>query len=102
MGYLSDRTKTISVARRASLVSGEGSATSDEFYLPTVENVLKKTYPLSRPLYLYTNGPPEGIVKLLVDFALGPVGQKQFMDTGFVPVAKETQNPNPEVQDRRQ
>jgi len=90
MGYLSDRTKPILVARGSSLVSrspsDEGRATSDGFYPPTPENVVNKTYPLSRPLYLYTNGEPEGIVKLFVEFALGPVGQAQFQQTGFVPV----------------
>jgi phosphate transport system substrate-binding protein len=74
MGYLSDRTKAIQVGR------------SDEFHPPDVENVVKKTYPLSRPLYAYTNGEPHGIVKLLMDFTLSPTGQRQFIETGFVPV----------------
>ena len=75
MGYLSDRTKALQI--------GKGAG---EFYPPTVENVLKKTYPLSRGLYAYTDGEPQGIVKLFIDFALGPVGQQQFTDSGFVPV----------------
>jgi phosphate transport system substrate-binding protein len=74
MGYLSDRTKAIGVGK------------DKEFHPPNVENVLKKTYPLSRPLYAYTNGAPQGIVKLFVDFTLSPTGQRQFMETGFVPV----------------
>jgi phosphate transport system substrate-binding protein len=74
MGYLSDRTKALGVGK------------NKEFHPPNVENVLKKTYPLSRPLCVYTNGAPQGIVKLFLDFALGPVGQRQFMETGFVPV----------------
>lgn len=74
MGYLSDRTKPVQV--------GKG----DEFHPPDVENVVKKTYPLSRPLYVYTDGEPEGVVRLFIDFILGPIGQTQFMETGFVPV----------------
>ena len=74
MGYLSDRTKALQIAR------------DKEFYPPTVENVLKKTYPLSRGLYAYTNGEPQGIVKRFIDFTLSPAGQKQFTDAGFVPV----------------
>jgi phosphate transport system substrate-binding protein len=74
MGYLSDRTKALQIGK------------DKEFHLPDVENVLKKTYPLSRPLYVYTNGEPRGIVKLFVDFTLSPTGQRQFMETGFVPV----------------
>ncbi|MBN1506563.1 MAG: phosphate ABC transporter substrate-binding protein [Sedimentisphaerales bacterium] len=74
MGYLSDRTKAVPVAK------------GTEFYPPTLENVLKKTYPLSRGLYAYTDGEPQGIVKLLIDFTLGPMGQQQFIESGFVPV----------------
>lgn len=74
MGYLSDRTKAVLVAR------------GNEFYPPDVDNVLKKTYPLSRPLFVYTDGEPQGIIKLFIDFTLKPMGQKQFMDAGFVPI----------------
>jgi phosphate transport system substrate-binding protein len=73
MGYLSDRTKALQIS------SGKG------FYLPDVENVLKKLYPLSRGLYVYTNGEPQGIVKLFIDFMMSPAGQRQFVATGFVP-----------------
>ncbi len=90
MGYLSDRTKAVLVGKQpaAGAASDERRGTSDGFFPPTVENVVNKTYPLSRPLYLYTNGSPQGVVKLLVDFALGPVGQTQFMESGFVPIGE--------------
>ena len=74
MGYLSDRTKALRIGK------------DQEFYLPDVANVQKKTYPLSRPLFAYTNGEPQGIVRLFLDFTLSPRGQKQFMETGFVPI----------------
>jgi phosphate transport system substrate-binding protein len=73
MGYLSDRTKAVRIGR------GKG------FYAPDVEDVLKKTYPLSRPLFMFTNGEPQGITKRFVDFTLSPMGQKQFQEAGFVP-----------------
>ena len=73
MGYISDRIKPLMISK------------NDEFYPPDVENVLKKTYPLSRPLYFYTNGEPEGVTKLFMDFTLSPKGQLQFQETGFVP-----------------
>ncbi len=76
MGYLSDRTKALQIAKDK----------DKGFYPPTVENVLKKSYPLSRGLYAYTNGEPQGIVKLFTDFTLSAAGQKQFTDSGFVPV----------------
>jgi phosphate transport system substrate-binding protein len=58
-----------------------------------VENVLQKTYPLSRPLFLYTNGEPQGIVKRFIDFTLSPTGQRQFTETGFVPVGATIDRP---------
>jgi phosphate transport system substrate-binding protein len=73
MGYISDRIKPLKIKK------------DSEFYLPDVDNVLKKTYPLSRPLYFYTNGQPGGIAKLFIDFTLSPKGQQQFTETGFVP-----------------
>jgi phosphate transport system substrate-binding protein len=74
MGYVSERTKAV-------LVGKDGLA-----YRPDVDNVRQKKYPLSRPLYFYTNGEPNGIRKLFIDFALSPHGQQQFMETGFVPI----------------
>jgi len=74
MGYLSNRTKPVLIAK------------GGEFHPPDVDNVIKKTYPLSRPLFVYTDGEPQGITKLFIDFILKPIGQKQFMETGFVPV----------------
>jgi phosphate transport system substrate-binding protein len=74
MGYLSDRTKAIQIGR-----------SQEDFHPPTMEDILRKTYPLSRPLYAYANGEPRGIVKLFIDFALSPIGQRQFVETGFVP-----------------
>jgi phosphate transport system substrate-binding protein len=72
MGYVSGRTKPLLVAK------------GGEFYPPDVNNVIKKTYPLSRPLYFYTNGEPQGVTKLFIDFTLSPKGQQQFVETGFV------------------
>jgi len=74
MGYVSERTKALSVAK------------GGQFYPPDVDNVIKKAYPLSRGLYFYTNGEPNGVTKLFIDFTLSPKGQQQFIETGFVPV----------------
>jgi phosphate transport system substrate-binding protein len=73
MGYASDRTKTVGVGR------------GGEFFVPDVNNVLSKKYPLSRPLYFFTNGRPEGVTKLFIEYALSPAGQKEMVESGFVP-----------------
>jgi phosphate transport system substrate-binding protein len=76
MGYVSERTKAVLVAK-------DGVA-----YPPNIENVKQKKYPLSRGLYFYTDGEPNGIKKLFIDFALGPRGQERFRNTGFVPIGE--------------
>ena len=57
-----------------------GSAPID----PTMANVLSGTYPISRQLYWYTAGPPEGPVKAFQDWVLGPEGQKVVSENGLL------------------
>ncbi len=55
----------------------------------TATTALSKEWPLSRELYLYTNGAPAGDVKGLVDYILDPQkGQKAVAEVGFVPLGK--------------
>lgn len=46
-------------------------------------------WPLSRELYLFTNGQVAGDTKALLDFALSQEGQKSVKEVGFVPVSKK-------------
>jgi phosphate transport system substrate-binding protein len=55
---------------------------------PTVEAVLDHTYPISRPLFVYTLGEPEGQVKQLIEWILSDEGQKIVEQNGYVPLAK--------------
>ena len=41
----------------------------------TAENIADGKYPMSRPLFLLSDGEPKGAAKELVDFVLGPRGQ---------------------------
>jgi phosphate transport system substrate-binding protein len=58
---------------------------------PTVESALDGSYPIARPLYLYTRGNPTGAVKEFIDWALGEEGQRIVRDIGYVPVAKRSE-----------
>jgi phosphate transport system substrate-binding protein len=78
MGYISEKHKPLLVAK---------DETSD-FEAPTIENVINGKYPISRPLFLYTNGIPEGLVKKFIDFALSPEGQDIVKTTDFVPISE--------------
>lgn len=50
----------------------------------TKENVVKGRYPLSRPLFMYTNGAPAGNVKKFLDFIFSDRGQTIVEEEGFV------------------
>lgn len=51
---------------------------------PTNGNVAAGRYPLSRPLFLLTNGEPVGEAKLLVDFMLSERGQELVKKHGYL------------------
>lgn len=52
--------------------------------LPSKETVLSNKYPIGRPLFMYTNGAPQGAVKDLIDFIMSPEGQNLVEKEGFV------------------
>ncbi|MDO8836952.1 MAG: phosphate ABC transporter substrate-binding protein [Vicinamibacterales bacterium] len=80
MGYAAPGVKMLNVARTA----------ADQAYAPTVENTLNHTYPVARPLLMYTLGPPEGAVKAYLDWILSPAGQAIVRQSGYVPLNAES------------
>ncbi len=61
------------------------------YILPSVETVNSKTYPISRDLYIYSQGEPEGAVKEYLDWILGPEAQNVVGQLGFVPIVSQVQ-----------
>ncbi|MEI6167546.1 MAG: phosphate ABC transporter substrate-binding protein [bacterium] len=55
---------------------------------PTAETVVSKTYPIARPLYMYTNGRPKEGTALydFVNLCKTDEGKRIIEDTGYVPV----------------
>ena len=53
---------------------------------PSKETVSKGTYPLQRPLFMYTRGEPTGLVKEFIEFVLSEKGQRIVEQVGFIPV----------------
>jgi phosphate transport system substrate-binding protein len=78
MGYISKKQKPVAIAKDE----------KSEYEAPTIENVINGKYPISRPLFLETNGVPEGLVKKFIDFVLSKEGQDIVMATDFVPINK--------------
>jgi len=56
---------------------------------PTMENVVKGSYPISRYLYWYLAGAPTGDVKKLVDWVMSKDGQAVVENVGYYPLPDE-------------
>jgi len=54
----------------------------------SVATVNDATYPISRSLFMYTQGKPKGKVKNFIDFILSSEGQSIVSEVGFVPLTK--------------
>ncbi|MDE0313480.1 MAG: phosphate ABC transporter substrate-binding protein [Candidatus Poribacteria bacterium] len=76
MGYATDHVKMLDIA----------TASDEPYYAPNLENVIAKTYPIARPLYMYSLGEPTGEAKAYLDWILSAEGQKIVEELGFVPL----------------
>jgi phosphate transport system substrate-binding protein len=79
MGYATEKVKMLKIAVK------EG----DTAYPPTLETALDGTYPIARPLYMYTLGEPTGEIKAYIDWVFSEVGQEIVEKNGYVPFQKE-------------
>lgn len=57
---------------------------SGDAVLPTAANIANHTYPMSRPLFVVTNGDPAGEAKIFIDFLLSPRGQALVRKHGYL------------------
>ena len=81
MGYATSHVKMLEIA----------VDTDSPYYPPNLENVIAKTYPIARPLYMYSLGEPAGAVKAYLDWILSEEGQKIVEKLGFVPLEYKQQ-----------
>jgi len=79
MGYATDRVKMLKIAKE----------TGSTAYPPTVESTLNGTYPISRPLQIYSLGEPTGELKKYIDWIYSEAGQKIVVKSGYVPLSKD-------------
>ena len=70
LGYLTDDVKVVAI---------DGIKAS-------VPAAADGSYPISRYLYMYSDGEPTGVMKAYLDWILGPEGQQLVADEGFVPL----------------
>jgi phosphate transport system substrate-binding protein len=76
MGYQSDSVKMLKVAK----------AKGKPAIVPSKATTQDGSYPIARPLFLYTLGEPEGPVKRFIEWVMSPEGQKVVERIGYVPV----------------
>ncbi|HBE88985.1 MAG TPA: phosphate ABC transporter substrate-binding protein [Elusimicrobia bacterium] len=72
LGYVTDSVKAIAV----------------DGVMPDKESVIRNKYAISRPLFMYTAGKPEGLVKKFLDYVKGPEGRRIVEEQGFVALKK--------------
>jgi phosphate transport system substrate-binding protein len=53
---------------------------------PSVTTASDRSYPIARPLFMYTNGQPEGSIKEYMDWILSEAGQCILVKKGYAPV----------------
>jgi phosphate transport system substrate-binding protein len=53
---------------------------------PSVSTASDRSYPIARPLFMYTNGAPQGAIKDYMDWILSDAGQCILSNKGYAPV----------------
>lgn len=76
MGYATAEVKMLKIAKKK----------GDPPVAPTVENAASGSYPVARPLFLYSREEPTGALKAFIDWILSPEGQKIVSEVGYVPI----------------
>ncbi|MFC1661245.1 phosphate ABC transporter substrate-binding protein [Gemmatimonadota bacterium] len=56
---------------------------------PTMETAVDRSYPISRPLFMYTAGEPEGAARAYLDWILSDEGQCILVEKGYAPVRED-------------
>ena len=86
VGYLFDETGKVRKGIKILKISKEPSGTG---YLPTDKAAVDSgAYPISRPLYMATNGKPKGAVAAFLQWIVGPEGQAVVEREGFFTVGE--------------
>jgi phosphate transport system substrate-binding protein len=76
LAYATDHLKMVCIA-----TEDDGSCIS-----PSVETASDRSYPIARPLFMYTNGEPQGEIKNYMDWIKSDAGQCILLKKGYAPV----------------
>jgi phosphate transport system substrate-binding protein len=75
LAYATDHLKMV-------CVSSKGA----ECVSPSVETAGNGSYPVARPLMMYTNGEPQGEIKTYMDWIMSDEGQCIILKKGYAPI----------------
>jgi len=78
LGYVTPDQKTLCIVDKP----------GDPCVPPSVETAQDGTYPIARPLFMYTAGEPTGAIREYLDWILGSEGQALVRKLGFVPLSR--------------
>ncbi len=76
LGYVTPDQKTIRV----------GLTSAGPFVAPSIDTVNDGSYPIARPLYMYTSGEPTGAIEQYLEWIVSDDGQDIVAELGFVPL----------------
>jgi phosphate transport system substrate-binding protein len=79
MGYRTDQVKVLRVAAQRGAPA----------VLPSIASTLDKSYPIARPMFMYTAGEPAPRVKEYLAWILSEPGQRILTDNGYVPLPRQ-------------
>ncbi len=78
MGYATPAVKHLKICKK----KGEQAVE------PTIATTLDKTYPIARPMFMYTAGEPSPQIKAYLAWIVSDAGQQIVKETGYVPLPK--------------
>ena len=79
LGYVTKDVKALAIKKTG----------ADAAVKPSIETAQNGAYPISRMLYIYLAGEPQGVVKSFLDFVFSAKGQEIVRAMDFVPLNKE-------------
>ena len=82
LAYATDHLKTVCIATDG----------ADACVSPSVETASDRSYPIARPLFMYTDGEPQGAIKEYMDWIMSDSGQCILVKKGYAPVRAVTCN----------
>jgi len=79
LGYRTDKVKVLKVSKKK----------GDKAVEPSIPTTWDNTYPIARPMFMYTPGQPPEHLQKYINWIVTDAGQKIVEETGYVPLKEE-------------